>query len=119
MSPYTCYNATLALVFVPAVYWITSREQRFRTLLAISRVATLMALTAYPWDYFAISYKVWRYPNHPGPALYGVPVNDLIFIWLCTFLASGVLLASVRWESSKRPAKCENADHQHAEHQRL
>ena len=101
MRAYTAYNLILAAIFLPTVYWLAGRRYRRRTLTIALRVSTLMALIAYPWDFFAIRHRVWRYPIDPGPTIYEVPVNDLVFIWLCTCLACGVLVSIARWEATQ------------------
>jgi hypothetical protein len=52
-----------------------------------------MMLVVYPWDFFAISLDVWAYPSDSAPTIYGVPLNDLIFSWVCSFFTANVLLA--------------------------
>lgn len=96
MTGYTIYNAVLVVLILPPVFWLAARQARWRDLRISTRISFLMAVIAYPWDYFAIHHNVWAYPNNPGFKLYDVPLNDLIFIWICTQLASSVLLAIVR-----------------------
>jgi lycopene cyclase domain-containing protein len=100
MSPYTTYNLLLAFGVLAASTWLTGG--RLRDLRVSSRIAVLMVVIAYPWDFFAIHFNVWTYPVVPGLTLYGVPVNDSIFIWLCTFLASSLLIAVYRRQSASR-----------------
>jgi lycopene cyclase domain-containing protein len=57
-----------------------------------ARIALLITVLLYPWDSFAISLGVWTYPNDTGLRIYGVPLNDSIFIWLCSYLACVVLI---------------------------
>lgn len=101
MSTYTIYNMVLAAVILPLGIGLLLRNGTITLLLASARVALLVTLIAFPWDFFAIQFSAWRYPNDPGPRIYGVPVNDLVFIWLCTFLACSVLVAFRRWESGR------------------
>jgi lycopene cyclase domain-containing protein len=90
VTPYTIFNAVLGGVMVPVSCWLLAGK--WRDIRIASRVAFLMVALAYPWDFFAVKLNVWNYPSNPGAMLYGVPVNDSVFIWLCTFLTSSVLL---------------------------
>ena len=90
MTPYTAFNLLFAAIVLPASYWLAGG--RWRDLRVSSRIAFLMVAIAYPWDFFAVQLKVWVYPLDPGPTLYGVPINDSAFIWLCTHLTASVLL---------------------------
>ena len=96
MTGYTIYNLVLAALILPPIVWLAVRQARWHDLRISTRISFMMAAIAYPWDFFAIHLKVWDYPNDPGPRLYDVPLNDLVFIWICTQLASSVLLAIVR-----------------------
>ena len=99
MNNYTTYNLVLAALILPASYWLAEERNRRKDLLVSARVASLLALLGYPWDFFAIQLKVWRYPINPGPRIHDVPINDLVFMWLCSHLASSVLIAIDRRES--------------------
>ena len=96
MTEYTIFNLVLALLILPPIVWQAVRQARWHDLRISARISFLMAVIAYPWDFFAIHLHVWDYPNDPGPRLYDVPLNDLAFIWICTQLASSVLLAIVQ-----------------------
>ena len=99
MSRYYLYNLAFAAFTLPISYWLTGLEGRRRHLLRSARIALLLTMIYYPWDFFAIRLGVWRYPLDPGLRIYEVPLNDLIFIWLCSFLACSVLTAVDRWRS--------------------
>jgi hypothetical protein len=119
MTVYSIYNLVLAGLILPATYCIAGREDRWRTLSVAAKVGVLLTLIAYPWDFFAIQFNAWRYVNDPGPLVYGVPFNDLIFMWLCTYLACTALIAVDRWERRHgRHAKCEHAGEKHTGKQR-
>ncbi len=110
MITYTFYNAALATIMLPVVVGITAKGRRIADLLVAARISLLLALLAYPWDFFAIHLHAWRYVRDPGLLLYGVPLNDLAFIWICSMLTSSVLLAIVRRKSpSGRHSKREEA----------
>lgn len=88
MSDYTLFNVGLGVcVAISSSYLL--RQGRFHLLAA--RIGLLLVLIAYPWDFFAIKLSVWTY-SAPGPRLFSVPLNDLIFIFLCTYLTVTVLL---------------------------
>lgn len=117
MTNYALYNAALAAIILPVSYFLADAKSRWRDIQKSARIAVLMTLIAYPWDFFAIHHNVWRYPTDPGLTIYGVPANDLVFMWLCTLLTSSVLIAIDRWENrSKRHSKSKHADEQHTGH---
>ena len=99
MTGYTVYNLVLAVLILPPIVFLNARQSRWDDLRISTRISFLMAVIAYPWDFFAIHHEVWDYPNDPGLRIFDVPLNDLIFIFLCTQLASTVLLAVVRRQS--------------------
>lgn len=110
MTPYSLYNLVLAALILPISYLLAGHVSRRRNLTLSARIALLVTLIAYPWDFFAIRAGIWRYPNHPGLRIYDVPLNDLIFIWLCTHLACSFLIAFSRRESnSHRHSKGKDA----------
>jgi lycopene cyclase domain-containing protein len=100
MATYTFYNLLLGIVILTAAYLIAGRNRRILFLAA--RVALLITLLLYPWDFFAVRLGVWVYPKDPGVMIYGVPLNDSIFIWLCSFLTSVGLLEVDRRNSSNQ-----------------
>lgn len=93
MTLYSLYNLVLAAFIFPTSYLLAGRASRRRNLILSARIALLVTLVAYPWDFFAIRVGIWRYPNHPGLRIHDVPLNDLVFIWLCTHLACSFLIA--------------------------
>lgn len=102
MNTYIVFNLVLAAIMIPAASCFVGRQDHWKKLGISARVACLMALTVYPWDFFAIHLNAWSYPNDPGLRLYDVPINDLVFTWLCTYLAASVLLAANRWQARSR-----------------
>lgn len=105
MNTYAIFNFFLAAFVLPVSYFLTDKQCRWKDLRLSARVAVLLTLIAYPWDFFAINMQVWRHPVDPGPTLYGVPINDLIFIWICTHLTSTVLIAIDRREPNAEADK--------------
>lgn len=99
MRLYYLYNLAFAAFTLPVSYWLAGSEDRRRHLLLSARIALLLTVIYYPWDFFAIRLGVWTYPLDPGLRIYEVPLNDLIFIWLCSFLTCCVLTAVDRWRS--------------------
>lgn len=99
MTAYTAYNLALAAVILTFSYWFAGRGNRRRNLLLSARIALLLTVLMYPWDFFAIRLGAWTYPRYSGWRVHGVPFNDLIFIWLCSFL-SCVVLTTVDSRSS-------------------
>src|SRR2546421_3014095 len=93
MKPYTAYILSLAAFVLPVSYKLAGSRNRQRNLLLSARIAFLVTLIGYPWDFFAIHAGVWKYPNDPGLRIYDVPLNDLFFMWLGTHLACSFLIA--------------------------
>ena len=91
MATYTLYNLALAVVILPVSYLVAIRNNMRRSLLLSARAAWLLTMILYPWDFFAIRLGVWTYPKYAGLRIYDVPLNDLFFIWLCSYLACVVL----------------------------
>lgn len=115
MTRYTAFNLSLAALILPISYFLAGRRTRQRHLLLSARVALLVTLIGYPWDFFAIQVGVWRYPSDAGLKIYNVPLNDLVFIWLCTYLACSFLIASHRWQAgSQGHAERKNTGEQNA-----
>lgn len=115
MTPYTAFNLALAVFILPISFLLTGSGNRRRQLLLSARVALLVTLIGYPWDFFAIQLGVWKYPGDAGLKIYDVPLNDLIFIWLCTYLTCSFLIASDRWQTgSQGHTKRKNTSEQNA-----
>lgn len=93
MNTYTLYNTALAVAVLPIAFLVTNKARRAADLFMAVRISVLLALIAYPWDFFAIRLHAWRYSLDPGVTLYSVPLNDLAFMWICTMLTSSVFLA--------------------------
>lgn len=93
MTTYTLFNFAIAAVLLPASFLAAPASRRRASVRLAIRSATLMTLTAYPWDYFGIQQGAWRYPLNPGLTIYGVPVNDLILIWVGTCFSNSIFYA--------------------------
>jgi len=92
MTTYTLYILAFTGFTLPVSYWIAGRHNRKHKLVLSARIALLLTVLIYPWDFFAIRLGAWTYPNFSGLTLYGVPLNDAFFIWLCSYLACVVLI---------------------------
>lgn len=92
MTMYTFYILGFAAFTLPVSYWIAGRTGRKRNLLISARIALLLTVLLYPWDFFAIRLGAWTYPNFKGLTVFSVPLNDSFFIWLCTYFACVVLI---------------------------
>ena len=115
MTHYSVYNLLFAVFAFSVSHWLAGAWDRRRNLLTAARVALLLTVLYYPWDFFAIRLGVWKYPKHPGLIIHDVPLNDLIFIWLCSYLTCALLIAADRWRSrglGYGNAECEGADRQ-------
>jgi len=99
MTMYNWYILALAAFTLPIAYWLARKNERRRTLLLAARIASLMTVLLYPWDYFGIRHGAWTHPSFTGWRIYGVPLNDLAFIWLFTYLACVVLIRFDRGKS--------------------
>ncbi len=66
-----------------------------RSLLRTARVAAVVVIIAFPWDFIAIANRAWDYGT-PGFRVLGVPINDSIFIFACSLFASSALLSRNR-----------------------
>jgi lycopene cyclase domain-containing protein len=97
VNVYTLYNVVWGLcVLVGSCWLLRDAPDRRRDVGRGARVALIMTLLGYPWDFFAIQRGVWAYPRDPGWRLHGVPLNDLVFMWLCTYFACCVLVTHAR-----------------------
>jgi len=115
MNLYTAYNLGLALFAFLALCLLRVFTKQWGDLLLAMRVAFMVTLISYPWDFFAIHMGAWQYPVHPGFKIHDVPVNDLIFIWLCSVLTSSFLIAVRRGKSlSQRYAESKDTAEQYA-----
>ncbi len=113
MATYTQYNLILTALILPLSYALLRPPTRTTDMLTSARIGCLMILCAYPWDYFAITLGVWTYPRDPGQRLYGVPINDLSFIWLCTYLTCCALRSAARADARNGHAERKHTAKEH------
>lgn len=99
MNLYTIYNLGLALFAFFALCLLRVFTKHWSAPLLAIRIAFMVTLISYPWDFFAIHMGAWQYPVHPGFKIHDVPANDLVFIWLCSVLTSSLLIAVRRRKS--------------------
>lgn len=88
MTEYTIFNLCISALAV-AVMCIT--RVRRPTVWKNVRIAVLVTILSYPWDFFAIMNKAWVHPKDPGIRLFSVPLNDLWFIFVCTLITTSLL----------------------------
>jgi lycopene cyclase domain-containing protein len=103
MTNYTWYNLAFAAFTLPASYWLAGPNRRWPRILVAARIGLLITVVLYPWDFFAIRLGAWTYPNFTGLRVYGVPLNDSLFIWLCSYLSCLVLIRVDRRNSNDYP----------------
>ncbi len=88
MNRYIVFNVGMLLITIlMSIFFVKSKKQ-FIICLKVSIIITVIGL---PWDFFAIAHGVWTYPEHPGVRLLGVPINDLVFIFLCSFISCSII----------------------------
>jgi lycopene cyclase domain-containing protein len=88
MIDYTIFNLCIS-VLASATMCITHGQPP--TVWKNVRIAVLVTILSYPWDFFAIMNKAWVYPKDPGIRLFSVPLNDLWFIFVCTLITTSLL----------------------------
>lgn len=88
-----------------------------RQLLLVFKVSLALTIFSYPWDYFAINIGTWRHPQ-PGPAIFGVPANELVFIFFATVFTTSVLLFIRGDREAQRVPNTEHAENHTSEHSR-
>jgi lycopene cyclase domain-containing protein len=105
MSRFTIFNAifTLIVAVILAVFLRSRRE--FRVTLQVALYVTALS---YPWDFFAITIGAWDYTS-PGPRIFSVPINDLVFIFSASAFSAGIFARSVL----RRDAKTESEHRRH------
>lgn len=111
MTRYTFFTLLVGGVLLPLSVFILPNAHRRDGFRVAARSALFVTLMTYPWDFFAVTQGVWRYPQDPGLTIYGVPLNDLIMIWVCTQFSTSVIYAQSRREDScERHTESEYAD---------
>jgi lycopene cyclase domain-containing protein len=87
VNAYTAFDLVVAGLAVG----IASLEIRSaRRLIAVAQTAAFVVLAGFPWDHFAITCGAWTYSD-PGPRIFLVPINDLVFIFFASVLSATVL----------------------------
>lgn len=111
MTTYTIFNIVILALLLPLSWIVLPKSARMSGTRMAAKNATLLVIVAYPWDFFAGHLGVWRYPENPGFTLYGVPLNDLILVWVCTHFSCCVLYVVIkRQDGRKSHPKRENTD---------
>jgi hypothetical protein len=101
MTTYTIYNISVALLVAPVPFAVP-RMHRWRSIAVAARLAIVITLLAFPWDFFALQMGAWAHPTDPGPRIHGVPLNDLLFIWLASYFTGIMLMASDQREHARQ-----------------
>ena len=84
---YLAFNLCLGpILIIVGFSQIRGREQ----LMVVVRTALGVTMLCFPWEFFAINLSVWSY-NDPGYCLFNVPINDLVFIFYCSFFSTSIL----------------------------
>lgn len=100
MTTYTWLNVALAIIALSLGLWhMRSNSPLFVAI----RVGCLGLLIAVPWDFFSLEFGIVHYPD-PGPIVFRIPLNDMVFTFLMTFicaLASGPVSRSHK-ESARK-----------------
>jgi lycopene cyclase domain-containing protein len=91
MTAYSVFNAVWLGIAVITAWSLLRDAERF---MQVIRVATIVVIIAFPWDHVAVVNHVWDY-GAPGPRLFGVPLNDSLFIFSCSIVSSCILLSKV------------------------
>lgn len=112
MSQYSLFNLMLASLVLPLSWLMLSPGRRIAGLALAARVGFIASTIGFYLDFFGIYFKTWEYPVDPGPKLYGVPINDIFFMWLCSVFACCVLIrtAEGRQADSDSHPECKNRD---------
>ena len=98
MTNYALLN--LILVFVSVIVLVLCRNSFFQ-IIRNAKLALFLVLISFPWDYFAIKLQLWIHPEYPGYKIFEVPINEMIFVFLCTFITFSIFSA-VFYKPQKR-----------------
>jgi len=103
MTDYTIFNIVWFTVSLSTA-WLFTRDRR--KIARIVRMSAVVVLLSFPWDCLAVAKRAWDYGT-PGPRLFGVPLNDLLFIFSCSAFSGSLLLSQAigRSNSSAEPQK--------------
>lgn len=111
MTTYTLFTLVVTGVLLPLSVYVLPNAHRGNGIRVAMRSALFVTLMTYPWDFFAVKQGVWRYPQDPGLTLYGVPLNDLLMIWVCTQFSTSLIYAqSQRKDSGEGHPESEDTD---------
>ncbi len=86
MSVYSQYNLVLGILLVVTGSLLLKSKPHF---VAVLKTSLLLGLLSHPFNYLCIQLSAWDHTD-PGPLLFGVPINDLIFIFYISFFASAL-----------------------------
>jgi len=92
MGRYEALTLGLILAVAGSLRFLIQSRQQFGVVL---RTAIVVTLISYPWDFFAIQWRAWKY-GEDVPQLLGVPIYDLIFIFVCTVFTASLFSSARR-----------------------
>ena len=92
MGRYEALTLGLILAVAGSLRLLIRSWQQFGVVL---RTAIVVTLISYPWDFFAIQWRAWAY-GEDVPRLLGVPIYDLIFIFVCTMFTASLFSSARR-----------------------
>lgn len=87
MNNYVVFNIVFGAIVAASMPFLIRSSAQLRIALLTAAYVTVFA---FPWDHFAITHGAWTYPN-PGPRLFDVPVNDIIFIFVGSLFSAAIL----------------------------
>jgi lycopene cyclase domain-containing protein len=111
MTKYSIFTVAVVVVSTSVSLYILKRCNLLQSFRTAGLIAFKITVIAYPWDFFAIQLGAWTFPQDPGFRLYGVPINDSLFIWACSLLTVAVLISILEGQRSRDGhTKREHAD---------
>lgn len=95
MNAYHIINSVIATAAILLLRWLGRRGSRSRTVVYAAIVTTY----SIPWDYVAITYGSWYYPDG-YKRLLAVPINDVVFVFFASLLTVTLIMRFVVRSSS-------------------
>jgi|GEM_PF-3314343 len=101
MSRFTIFNVIFTAIVAITLTILLRDRRELRLTLQVSLYVTALS---YPWDFFAITIGAWSYTS-PGPRIFSVPINDLLFIFSASAFSAGVFARAVLCRDAKTEAE--------------
>lgn len=86
---YGIFNLAVLPLAIIALASLSSLRRR----LLAAKVALTATLLAHPWLLVGAELEAWAY-HDPGPALLGVPINDLVLCFQVTLISASLLISN-------------------------